>query len=495
MVAIQLSKLDREIADVGVNPAGESELSSSRAQRRWWTIVLIVVLCVVGIVVLVLGLTGQFEGGGRKATGTGLSEPPANVSAKVVGKNVDVSFTAPPTPDGGGAPVTSFTVLANPGGLRATGGVVPQDEVFVLADGSRRWNVDDVVTSTSEPSFASTLSSTVGSRFTLRRSASRASGISGTPIKTNDRVRIHWEDRTVRVGSLGEPIALSEPNALDLAADEFVFEGDVPAAQSILTASSTPATTFRIKSADGSVYLGKGLGATATELLYTSQAQASTFTIGEPVVGVVQPTKVPQPPRVLLAARAVAFFDPFLPPHPITVRGLDKRVPYTFTVASSNSEGLGAFSDVSSNEIVLLTPLAPTGVEAVQIVAGRVQVTFVAPVNGGDAIITGYTVRAIVVASTADGLPTSAPPSAVAVVGNVTVALFTTEVGNATLVEATDPVTGRTFRKVVGPAVGDPEPVAGLTSGETYAFAVTATNAHGTGAESVQSAPMTPIFT
>jgi hypothetical protein len=473
--------VDAEIAAAGVDVDGTKQKPWA---ERYWYVIFIIVLFVIAGVLLALGLTGAFTSGPEP---TGINPPgaPTNVSAVATGACVEIKFSAPQE-DGGGA-ITSYVAMSEPGGVRSVGNVETQDEVFSLVDGSARWNVDDIVTSSApEPTFASALFN-AGSRFTL---LGTTIALRGQPVITNEPLRIRWLNRTVQVGAAGTSVRLSQPesaaNALtSLDNTLFVFEsGDAPTTTQPLTTATS--STFRIKSADGSgVYLGTGFGTGATTLFYTSQAQASTFTFGDPTIGALVSTQTPPPPRTITyidVQRTVT----------IAVPALLTRTLYTFTVAARNSEGNGAFSEQTSNSVVLLAPGAPSGVVAVRATGQTpdglkdgVRVSFAAPADAGDSPITEYTVRAIVPGVDANtGFAVSAPPEAATVAGNATTAFFRAEEGVAVLDDD---------GKIVHDANAS-NPVAGLTSGETYTFAVTATNVRGKGVESSESAPITPTF-
>ncbi len=136
-----------------------------------------------------------------------------------------------------------------------------------------------------------------------------------------------------------------------------------------------------------------------------------------------------------------------------TITGLTSGTTYTFTVSATNSVGTSAAS-APSNAVTpqaQAAPNAPTGVSAVA-GSGSATVSWTAPSNGGSPI-TSYTIT-----------PYTTGESATA--------------GTPVVVTGNPPVTTTT--------------VSGLTNGTAYQFAVSATNATGTGPNSADSTQVTP---
>jgi hypothetical protein len=137
-------------------------------------------------------------------------------------------------------------------------------------------------------------------------------------------------------------------------------------------------------------------------------------------------------------------------PAAITVNGLVNGVTYQFEVQASNAQGAGPFS-APSNSVTPQAPTAPGAPTNVTAIPGDSQasVSWTAPAIDGGSPITSYTVTAF----------TGGAPAGI-----------TASTGSGT--------TGAV--------------VLGLTNGQSYTFSVHATNAIGNGAESAQSAAVTP---
>ncbi len=133
-----------------------------------------------------------------------------------------------------------------------------------------------------------------------------------------------------------------------------------------------------------------------------------------------------------------------------TVTGLTNGDTYSFTVWATNSVGLGPSSPASSPVTPATVPGAPSGVSAT---AGDVSaiVTWTAPASDGGSPVTGYTVVASDSTTPANG--------------------------------------GETCSWTTGPLTCT---VTGLTNGDTYSFAVGATNSVGLGPASPGSNTVTP---
>ncbi len=152
-------------------------------------------------------------------------------------------------------------------------------------------------------------------------------------------------------------------------------------------------------------------------------------------------------PDVLVAPLAGGLFPPTS-----TNLNVAQNVAYQFQVSASNAQGSSALS-ANSNVVPLgaVIPGAPTGVTAI---AGDTQafVSWTAPVNSNGAIVTSYTVTALV-----NGIPSGISSTIAAPVSSSVNTI-----------------------------------VSGLTNGTAYSFTVHATSSIGNGAESAPSAPITP---
>jgi hypothetical protein len=152
-------------------------------------------------------------------------------------------------------------------------------------------------------------------------------------------------------------------------------------------------------------------------------------------------------PDVLVAPLGGGLFPPTS-----TSINVAQNVAYQFQVAASNAQGSSPLSG-SSNVVPVgaAIPSAPTGVTAI---AGDTQafVSWTAPVNSNGAIVTSYTVTALI-----NGLPSGI---------SSTIAAPATSSVNAI--------------------------VSGLSDGTAYSFTVHATSSAGNGAESDPSAAITP---
>jgi hypothetical protein len=134
---------------------------------------------------------------------------------------------------------------------------------------------------------------------------------------------------------------------------------------------------------------------------------------------------------------------------PIRLSGLTNGDRYTFRVRATNGVGTGASSAASNAVTPATVPGAPI-IGAANAGNHSASVAFTAPANDGDATITGYTVTARDLSSEVNG--------------------------------------GQTASGLASPIT-----VSGLTNGDSYTFAVTATNRAGTGPPSAASNEVVPF--
>ena len=216
---------------------------------------------------------------------------------------------------------------------------------------------------------------------------------------------------------------------------------------------------------------------------------------------------------------------------PITVTGLNNGTSYTFEVSATNANGTSPYSAASNAVTPTASPTVPSPPTSVVATAGNAQasVAFVAPNNGGSAI-TGYTVTA----STGQAASGTASPIIVGGLTNGVAVTFTVTATNGigtggasqpsnSVTPATvpsvpvgvsamagvlsasvsfsassgngSPVTGYTVTSSGGQTASgatSPITVPGLTAETAYTFTVTATNALGTSLPSAPSNTVTP---
>jgi len=221
-----------------------------------------------------------------------------------------------------------------------------------------------------------------------------------------------------------------------------------------------------------------------------------------------------------------------------SITGLTNGTAYTFTVTASSAAGTSAASVASNSATPATVPTAPTIGTVMQGTTAAI-VTFTAPVSNGGSAITGYTVTSnpaggvdfnanttdlthnitgltkgtaytftvkavnAIGTSAASAAPNSAPPGGVPGVPYMRGATLADTTAATATVSFTAPdnnggsaITGYTVKSSPGglTATGAASPltVTGLTYGTTYTFTVTASNAAGTSAASVESNSATP---
>jgi hypothetical protein len=302
------------------------------------------------------------------------------------------------------------------------------------------------------------------------------------------------------VGSIIEPLSLAigpGSGSVFVSDSSATATVGVPFDFPVRTASCPPIASYFLQSTDSAISGWLTLGGDPVELLGTPTAAAvgtHTFTIiAQSVGGTVSisqsftltvnppPPAAPDAPVIGTAAAGNAQATvSFTPPatdggaaitsytvtakdsknvanggqtatgtgSPVTVTGLTNGDVYTFTVTATNSVGTGPASSASNAVIPASAPGAPVIGAAT---AGNAQATvnFLPPDSNGGASIASYTVTATDHTNAARGGQTAA-------------------------------------------GTGSPVTVTGLTNGDSYTFAVTATNWAGTGPASSPSNAVTP---
>ena len=394
--------------------------------------------------VLVLQGCGQGSSSATPApAAAGASVPGAPSAITVVAGNGSalVSWTAPA--DGGSA-ITGYTVTASPGGASVTvAGTVTSATVSGLSNGTAYTFVVVAINAVGKgtPSAASAPATPV---------AVPLAPASATAVPGNASAQVSWPTPASSDGSAITGYTVTA----------FLVSG-----------STTTTTGLTATAAAGSNSLAfSGLTNGNSYVFSVVASNAIGNSLSSPLSNAVTPFTVPDAPSGVVASAGngsatVSWVAPAANGSPITsytitapstgatitaaasattatFTGLGNGTSYSFTVTASNAAGPGPASAPSLPVTPATVPDAPTGVTAS---AGNTTafVTWNAPANGGSAI-TGYTVT---------------PSGLAPVVLN----------GAATSVNIT-----------------------GLTDGTSYTFTVAATNALGSGPNSLASASVTP---
>ena len=233
-----------------------------------------------------------------------------------------------------------------------------------------------------------------------------------------------------------------------LAEDQVVGSGATPAASAgtgARTVWEMATVVFKSGSQGAPTAPGAPAGVTAT-----AGNGSATVTWTAPANGGSPITSYTVTPFIGSTAQTPVTVTGSPPATSTTVTGLTNGTAYTFTLTATNAVGTGAAS-AASNAVTPAAPTVPGAPAGVTATAGNqsATVSWSAPANGGSPI-TSYTVTPYLagVAQTATQVSGSPP----ATTANVT----------------------------------------GLTNGSSYTFAVSATNAIGTGPASSPSPPVTP---
>jgi len=362
---------------------------------------------------------------------------PTNVVATTGNTQADIAFDAPTS----GAPITSYTVTAQPGNIIATGTTSPIT-VTGLSNGTAY-------------TFTVTATNATGT--------SQSSDPSNTIIPTSAVPPDAPTGVTAQTGVNSATVSFSPP----------ANPGSDPITSYTVTAS--PGGNTATGTASPITVTGLTLGGsytftvTATSVAGTGPASSASNSVtptvayvpGAPIsvsaasAGVTSATVSFTPPTSDGGSAITSYIATSSPgginvsgsSSPITVAGLTTGTPYTFTVAAVNVVGTGPSSSSSNSVIPSPTvPGAPTNVVAS---AGNTVMvaTFTAPVSDGGAAITSYSVVA--------------------------------SPGGATATGTSSPIT-----------------VTGLTNLTTYTLSVSAINSVGTGPAAVSNSdiPRSPTF-
>ena len=397
-----------------------------------------------------------------------LPNAPAAPVAVPGNAQVSVSFTPLTAPADGNSPIISYTVTSTPSGITATGGGSPivvsvlngvpytftvkaRNSVGTGADSA----ASNTVTPATAPDAPTIGTATAGNgQATVKFTAPAANGgsaITGYTITASDG------STTPFLGAVPPPggVVVSVTNGItytfSVTATNSGVQPGGPPLTSTPSASSNPVTPTAgaaptqpqaVSAANGTV-LGSG-AAQATVTFGVPVSDGGSVITGYTVTPYIGPTA-----QTGLATSSVGALPP---PAGITVPGLTLGTAYTFTVKATNGVGTGPESTASN----VMTPLdRPVQMAAPTATAGDTQATVsfaqlnTAPGNGGSPIqVNGYTVTPYI--------------------GAVAQTLLA-KTGSSS------PIT-----------------LTGLANTVPYTFRVKATNAIGTGLESVDSNSVTP---
>ena len=368
---------------------------------------------------------GPASGVSNSATPVALPGPPQNVSAAAGIGQVVVSFVPPLS--NGGAAITSYMAISNPGGLTASGSGSPLT-ITGLSNGAV-YTFQVTATNVAGAGPASAASNP----------ATPQSGGAGAP-----------QSVVATAGNAQATISFSPPASNGGAAITNYTVTSMPGG---LTASgpSSPITITGLN--NGTAYM---FSVTATNISGTGPASPASNTI--------TPATLPSGPGNVVATSGngqavIAFSQPASnggatitsytvtsapggltasgPTSPLTITGLNNGTTYTFSVTATNISGTGPASPASNTITPATVPGAPQNVSAAG-GNGQAQISFSAPAGNGGSPITSYSV-------------TASP-------------------GGLTATGASSPLT-----------------ITGLTNGAPYSFSVAAINSAGTGPASASN--------
>jgi RHS repeat-associated protein len=471
--------------------------------------------------------TGPSSAPSGAITPAGPPGSPTGVAAVAGNAQATVSWTAPAS--NGGSAITGYTVTSSPGGKTATTTGATSAIVGTLTNGT---------------AYTFTVKATTAAGTSAASAASTAVTPTGPPgaptsvsaVAGDGQATVAWNAPASNGGlTITGYTVTSSPDGL--------------------TATTTGATTATVVGlTDGTAYTFTVVATNADGAGATSTASASITPLGPPsaptgvtatpgnakvVVSWTPPTSnggspvtgytVTASPGGQTATAGGAATS-------ATVTGLTNGTSYTFTVTAKNSRVTGAASAPSASVVPAAPPGAPTGVVAVP-GNGQATVSWTAPASNGGSPIISYTVT-----SAPGGLvATTTGATSVTVTGLTNGTAYTFKVVAANAVSSSASSAASTAVTPLG-APGTPSNVAaapgngqatvswskpasnggsaitaytvtaspggitatttgattvtvtGLTNGTAYTFTVTATNAQGTSASSVASAPVTPAM-
>ncbi len=374
--------------------------------------------------------TGPASAASNSVTPATLPGAPQNVSAAAGNGQVAVSF-APPASNGGAA-ITTYTAVASPSGLSASGSGSPLT-VTGLSNGTPYTF-----------SVTATNSSGTGPASMASNSATPESSLPGAPQNVtaaagNGQATVSFTAPASNGGAaITNYTVISSPSGLTVSG--------LTSPITVTGLSNGTAYTFTV-TATNSTGPGPGSAAsnsvTPTALPGAPQNVTATVGNGQATISFTAPANnggaaitnytVKSSPGGVTVSGAAS---------PIIVTGLNNGTAYTFTVTATNSAGTGPASPASNSVTPAGLPGAPLNVTATAS-NGQATINFSPPSNNGGAAITGYTVTASPGGLTASG-------------------------------------------------AASPLAIAGLTNGTSYTFTVTATNSAGTGPGSTASNSVTP---
>ncbi|HEX8004658.1 MAG TPA: fibronectin type III domain-containing protein [Mycobacteriales bacterium] len=365
-------------------------------------------------------------------------DAPTGVTGTPADGAVNVSWTAPSF--NGGSAITGYTVTASPGNAtKSVDGTATTAMVTGLTNGTAytftvKATNDRGASAASAPSAAITPYTVPGAPTTVQ----------GTP--GDGQVTVTWEAPASTGGSpITEYVVTATPGGTqkktaDGSTLNLVFDGLTNGTAYTFTVGATNAAGTTTSAPSGAVTPRTVPGApTAVSAVRGDQSATVSWTApvsdgGSPVTGYVV-TSTPGGKTASAAANATSA----------VVSGLTNGTSYTFTVVATNAAGNGAASDATNAVTPAGVPAAPTNVVATAGHAAASVSWTAANANGSP--VTSYTV-------------TSTPGG---IVKTVTTGTSTT--------------------------------FSGLTNGTSYTFAVTATNAVGTGTAGTSNAVVPTAIT